>query len=95
MINFLIMYRLDLLVRSKNKEIIQHFLYGDHNCSYEELLCKLDKCTMHVNRLRYLGIQIFRIANQLNPEFMLNVFEMRTFNRPSRRQNDLQHYRPR
>ena len=61
--------------------------------SYEELLVRSEKCTMHVNRLRYLCIEIFKTVNQLNPEFMQNIFETRTSNRPSRRPNDLQHYR--
>ena len=70
------------------------FLYDDHNSSYEELLGKSEKCTMHVNRLRYLCIEIFKTVNQLNPEFMQKIFVKRISNRPSRRPNDLQHYRP-
>mgnify|MGYP000117070050 CR=1 FL=1 len=78
----------------KIQERALRFLYDDHNSSYEELLRKSEKCTMHVNRLRYLCIEIFKTVHQLNPEFMQNIFETRTSNRPSRRPNDLQHYRP-
>ena len=68
--------------------------YDDHDSSYEELLGKSQKCTMHVNRLRYLCIEIFKTVNQLNPTFMQNIFETRASNRPSRPPNDLQHYLP-
>ena len=78
----------------KIQEKAPRFLYDDHISSYEELLCKSEKCTMHVNRLRYLCIEIFKTVNQVNSEFMQNIFETRTSNRPSRCQNDLQHYRP-
>ena len=36
-------------------------LYDDQGSSYEELLGKSQKCTMHVNRLRYLCIEIFKL----------------------------------
>ena len=78
----------------KIQERALRFLYDDHSSSYEELLGKSEKCTMHVNRLRYLCIVIFKTANQLSPDFMQHIFETRISSRPSRRPNDLQHYRP-
>ena len=85
----------------KIQEWALRFLYDDHSSSYGELLGKSDKCTMHVNRLRYIAlrfeihcIEIFKTVNQLNPEIMQNIFETRTSNRPSRPQNYLQHCRP-
>ena len=78
----------------KIQERALRFLYDDYNSSYVELLVKSEKCTMHVNRLRYLCIEIFKTLKQLNPEFMQTVFETRTSHRPARRPNDLRHYRP-
>ena len=78
----------------KIQERALHFLHDDDNSSYEELLGKSQQCTIHVNRLSYLCIESFKTVNQLNPDFMQNIFETRASNRPSRRPNDLQHYRP-
>ena len=78
----------------KVQERALRFLYDDYNSSYAELLVKSEKCTMHVNRLRYLCIEIFKTLKQLNPEFMQTIFETRTSHRPSRHPNNLKHYRP-
>ena len=72
----------------KIQERALRFLHDNHDFSYEELLGESEKYTIHVNRLRYLCIEIFKAVNQLNPEFMQNVFETRTSNRPSRRPKD-------
>ena len=47
----------------KIQERALRFLYDDHDFSYEELLGKSQKCTMHVNKLRYLCIEIIEIVN--------------------------------
>ena len=64
----------------KIQERALRFLYDDNDSSYEELLGKSQKCTMHVNMLRYLCIETSKT-------------ESRASNRPSRGPNDLQHDR--
>ena len=57
------------------------FLYNDYEISYEELLLKPGRTTMNVNRLRILCIQIYKTINNLNPEFMGDLFSLRETNR--------------
>ena len=55
--------------------------------SYEELLEKSGKCNMRLQRIRFLCIEIYKSINSLNPlnpDFMKNVFEMKTNNRIAR-----------
>ena len=58
-----------------------NFLYNDCEISYEELLLKADRATMNVNRLRILSIEIYKTINNLNPEFMRDLFSLRETSR--------------
>ena len=53
------------------------FLYNDYDISYEELLLKSDTATMNVNRLRTLWSEIYKTINNLNSEFMRELFSLR------------------
>ena len=57
------------------------FLYNDCEISYEELLLKSDRATMNVNRLRILCTEIYKTINNLNPEFMRDLFSLRETSR--------------
>ena len=57
------------------------FFYNDYEISYEELLPKSDRETMNVNRLRLLCIEIYKTINNLNPEFMRDLFSLRETSR--------------
>ena len=57
------------------------FLYNDYEISYEELLLKSSRATMNVNRLRILCIEIYKTINNLNPEFMRDLFSLRETSR--------------
>ena len=57
------------------------FLYNDYEISYEELLLKSGRATMNVNRLRILCIEIYKTINNLNPEFMRDLFSLRETSR--------------
>ena len=57
------------------------FLYNAYEISYEELLLKSDRGTMNVNRLRILCIKIYKTINNLNPEFMRDLFRLRETSR--------------
>ena len=70
------------------------FLYNDHGSSYNDLLLKSQRCTMHVSRLRSLSLEIFKTLHNLNPSFMKDIFQIRTSNYSSQNPNNLIHYRP-
>ena len=57
------------------------FLYNDYEISYDELLLKLNRATMNVNRLRILFTEIYKTINSLNPEFMRELFSLRETSR--------------
>ena len=57
------------------------FLYNDYEISYEELLLKSDRATMNVNKLRILCTEIYKTINNLNPEFMRDLFSLRETSR--------------
>ena len=53
------------------------FLYNDFDISYEELLLKSDRATMSINRSRLLCNETYKTINNLNPEFMRDLFSLR------------------
>ena len=62
--------------------------------SYNDLLLRSSKCTMHVARQRLLCIEIFKTLNHLNPPFMQSIFELRSSTYSLRNANNLAHFRP-
>ena len=52
------------------------FLYNDYEILYEKLLLKSDRPIMNVNRLRELCIEIYKTINNLNAEFMRDLFSL-------------------
>ena len=52
-------------------------LHGDFEASYEDLLLKGGKFTMNVRRLRTLCVEIYKTLNDLNPNFMNNIFKLK------------------
>ena len=59
----------------KIQERALRILYDDFDSDSESLLKKSGKCTMEVKRLRILGIEIFKTLNDLNPQFMKDIFQ--------------------
>ena len=57
------------------------FLYNDYEISYEELLLKSDRATMNVNRLRVLCTEIYKTINNLNHNFLRDLFSLREASR--------------
>ena len=57
------------------------FLYDNYDASYEPILKLSGKCTMNVNRLSSLCIEISEWLNNKNPAFMNEIFELRKTNR--------------
>ena len=75
----------------KIRERALRFIRNDHVSSYNDLLLKSQRCTMHVSRLRSLSMEIFK---NLNPSFMKDIFQIRTCNYSSQNPNNPTHYRP-
>ena len=65
-------------IESLHKRALR-FLLNDYENSHEELLEKSAKCNMNLRRIRFLCIDF--TINSLNPDFMKNIFQMKTNNR--------------
>ncbi len=80
-------------IEKLHKRALQ-FLHNDRISSYTDLLSKSKKCSMNINRLRTLCIEIYKTMHDLNPHFMKDIFQFKSEGRSSRNQFDLVHYRP-
>ena len=49
-------------------------LYNDSNSDYNQLLNKSSKASMEVKHLRKLALEIFKTLNNLNHEYMKEIF---------------------
>ena len=67
-------------IESLHKRALR-FLLIDYENSYEELQEKSGKCNMRLQQIRFLCIEIYKSINRLNPDFIKNIFEMKTNNR--------------
>ena len=72
--------------KSLNKDESLHkralrFLLNDYENSYEQLLEKSGKYNINLRWIRFVHIEIYKIINSLNPDFMKNIFEMKKNNR--------------
>jgi len=59
----------------KIQERALRILYNDFENDYESLLKKSGKPSMEVKRFRVLALEIFKTLNNLNPQFMKEIFE--------------------
>ena len=58
----------------KIQERTLRILYNDRTSDYNQLLSKPSKAPMEVKRLRKLALEIFETLNNLNPEYMTEIF---------------------
>ena len=58
----------------KIQERALRILYNDFFRDYESILNKCGKSTMEVNRLGTLALELFKTLNNMNPEFMKEIF---------------------
>ena len=49
-------------------------IHNDYNSDYETLLKSSRTSTMQIKRMKQLAIEIFKTVNNLNPDFMKNIF---------------------
>ena len=66
----------------------------DQLSSYGVLLSKSGRYTMHVFRLKFLCIEIFKTLSKLKPSFMQDIFKVKPSSYLLRESNTLQHYIP-
>ena len=65
------------------------FMLNGYERSYEDLLKKPGNPSMNLRRTRPLCIEIYKTINNLNPEFMKNLFKVRKTNRAQKEQYKL------
>ena len=58
----------------KIQERTLRILYNDPTSDYNQLLNKSSKATMEVKRLGKLALEILKTLNNLNPEYMKEIF---------------------
>ena len=63
----------------KIQERALRILYNDFSSDYEFILNKYDKSTMEIKRLRTLALEVFKTLNNMNPEYMKEIFHKTTF----------------
>ena len=49
-------------------------IHNDYDSDYETLLKSSGLSTMQIKRIKQLAIEIFKTVNNLNPDFMKNIF---------------------
>ena len=74
----------------KTKKIYKHCLrkdLDDYENDFNWLLRKSEKVTMEIKGLRYLATEIFKTVNNVNPNYMKNIFTPKLH--PKVRPNDI------
>ena len=64
-------------IRKKIEKIQERaigILYNDFSSDYASILNKSGKSTMEVKRLRTLALEVYKTVNNLNPEYMKEIF---------------------
>ena len=68
-------------IKIKIQEGALRILYNDFSSDYKSILNKSCKSTMEVKRQRTLALEVFKTLNNVNPEYMKEIFHKT----PSRR----------
>ena len=56
-------------------------VYKDDDSSFKELLVKDGSCTIHHYNLKLLAVEMYKVKNNLSPEFMQDIFPERNIER--------------
>ena len=80
----------------KKSNILNENLHDGFQGECSELVQKSNKTIMTTQRLRSICLEIYETLNQLNSEFMLNIFKLSSSNRAARKQYllNLENIRP-
>ena len=60
----------------KIQERVLRFLHDDYVSDYLTLLKASGSVSMEVRRMRYLGVEIYKTLNDLNPGYMKDIFQV-------------------
>ena len=52
-------------------------IYNDKSSNFEELLNKGNSASIHHNNIRALAIEMYKVANDMSPDIMIEVFKLR------------------
>ena len=52
-------------------------IYNDKSSNFEELLNKGNSASMHHNNIHALAIEMYKVANDMSPDIMIEVFKLR------------------
>ena len=52
-------------------------IHNDYDSDYETLLKTSGTSNMQIKRIKQLAIEIFKTVNNLNPDFMKNIFTIK------------------
>ena len=63
----------------KIQERALRILQNDFSSYFESILNKSGKSTMEVKRFRTLGLEVFKTLNNMNPEYMKEIFHETAF----------------
>ena len=58
---------------------VLRILYKDFSSDYESILNKPGKSTMELKRLRTLALEVCKIVNNMNSEYMKKIFHKTAF----------------
>ena len=67
----------NLVKLEKLQERALRFVYNDFVTPKNELLIKADMLPLSIYRLKFLATEVFKSVNDLNPQFIVNMFEHR------------------
>ena len=56
-------------------------VYKDDDSSFKELLVKNGSCKIHHYNLKLLAVEMYKVKNNLSPEFMQDIFPERNIER--------------
>ena len=63
----------------KIQERALRILYSNFSSDYESILNKSGKSTMEIKCLRTLALEVFKTLNNINPEYMKEIFHKTAF----------------
>ena len=66
---------------SDKLELLQYralkYVYSDHTSSYEVLLTKYQMSTLHIQRLRYIAMETYKILYRESPSYLRNFVTLK------------------
>ena len=64
------------------------FVYNDNESTFEDLLKKYNPVSIHYKNIRLLGIELYKVKNNLSTHLMFEIFNLRNIDYNLRSQTD-------